>query len=202
MAVIKTKQLYSLVNDAVTIPTAFDRWQKEGLGQANWSNVIYLSYSCTKSTKLQAFQFQLMHRFIPTNKFLFVRGIVESPACRRCTSDDTIIHYFFACRTVRAFWGQVSQFINRNTYPTRYVLDLRSILFGICDAPSVVNLLLLLAKHYLYMCAGNGRMIRMEGYMGYVRSVHAAEMKAANGCVKKVAHIECKWIAFVRDLKR
>ena len=202
LAVIKTKQLYSLVNDAVIIPTAFDRWQKEGLGQANWSNVIYLSYNCTKSTKLQAFQFQLMHRFIPTNKFLFVRGIVESPACRRCTSDDTIIHYFFACRTVRAFWGQVSQFINRNTYPTRYVLDLRSILFGICDAPSVVNLLLLLAKHYLYMCAGNGRMIRMEGYMGYVRSVHAAEMKAANGCVKKVANTECKWIAFVQDLKR
>ena len=105
LAVIKTKQLYSLVNDAVIIPTAFDRWQKEGLGQANWSNVIYLSYNCTKSTKLQAFQFQLMHRFIPTNKFLFVRGIVESPACRRCTSDDTIIHYFFCLSDCTRFLG-------------------------------------------------------------------------------------------------
>ena len=82
------------------------------------------------------------------------------------------------------------------------MLDVRNILFGICEAPSVIYLLIMLAKHYPFMCADNGHVIRMEEYMGYVRSVHATEMKVANGSIKQVANTECKWIAFVQDLKR
>ena len=52
------------------------------------------------------------------------------------------------------------------------------------------------------MCAGNGCMIRIEDYVGYVRSVYAAEMKAANAYIKKAANAQRKWIAFVQDLKR
>ena len=75
-------------------------------------------------------------------------------------------------------------------------------MFGIFDASPVVNLLILLAKHYLYLCKRSGRMIRMEAYLGYVKGVHAAEMKAANGCIKKVIKTQCKWSAFAQELKR
>ena len=198
---IKTKQIYSLVNKTTVTPTAFDRWEKDGLGQACCSKVMQMPYKCTKSTKLQTFQFQLVHRFIPTNKFLYVRRIANSPSCQHCGSDDTIIHYFFACQSVRAFWGDVFQFINRNTYPARYANEVRNILFGIVDAPPVVNLLILIAKHYLYLSKRSDRVGRMEAYLGYVKSVHAAEMKASVGCSKTAKKTESKWGAFVRELK-
>ena len=41
---IKTKQLYSLRNKTSIIPTAFTRWQNEGLGQPSWSVVMNIPY--------------------------------------------------------------------------------------------------------------------------------------------------------------
>lgn len=200
LKVIKTKQIYLMVNKISIVPTAFERWSNEGLGQLNWSEVMLTPYNCTKSTKLQTFQYQIIHRFIPTNKFLHVRGLKVSADCQRCGNIDTCIHYFFACQTVRRFWNEVFQFINRNTRPRRHTLSIGSVMFGIPDAPSVVNLLILLAKHYLHMCAGDGREPRMEPYIGYVKNVYATEMKAAKDCVKNIEKTEIKWKEFALEL--
>ena len=197
---IKTKQLYSLRNKTSIIPTAFTRWQNEGLGQPSWSVVMNIPYQCTKSTKLQTFQYQILHRFIATNKFLYVRGIVESASCRYCQCIDTIIHYFFACQKVREFWNKVFQFINRNTFPERHIVNVSNIIFGIIDAPPVVNLIILLGKHYLYICKRNERMLSIDSFLEYVRKVRCTEMTAANDCSKKMMKTKCKWSVFVREL--
>ena len=81
LRLIQTKQIYSVVSKATVIPTAVQRWQNEGFDHISWSDVMLMPYKCTKSTKLQAFQYQIIHRFIPTNKYLYVRGIKESAAC-------------------------------------------------------------------------------------------------------------------------
>ena len=200
MTKIKTKQLYNLINKTNIVPTAFARWQNEGLGQPSWSAVMSIPYRCTKSTKLQTFQYQIIHRFITTNKFLHVRGIVESASCKYCQSIDTIVHYFFACRSVREFWNKVFQFINRNTLPERHIVNVSNILFGIIDAPSVVNLIILLAKHYLYICKRNERMINVDSFLEYVGKVQRTELLAANDCKKELTKVERKWKAFVREL--
>ena len=197
---IKTKQLYSLRNKTSIIPTAFTRWQNEGIGQPSWSVVMNIPYRCTKSTKLQTFQYQILHRFIATNKFLYVRGIVESASCRYCQCIDTIIHYFFACQKVRDFWNKVFQFINRNTFPERHIVNVSNIIFGIIDAPPVVNLIILLGKHYLYICKRNERMLSIDSFLEYVRKVRCTEMTAANDCSKKTMKTKCKWSVFEREL--
>ena len=192
VALVKTKLLYTLVNKTTITPTAFARWENEGLAQQSWNKVMIAPYKCTKSTKLQTFQYQIIHRYIATNKFLFVRGLVDSASCKHCQSIDTIIHYFYACQTVRVFWNRVLQFINKNTYPTRYTPNVSNVLLGIFDASPIVNLLILLAKHYLYVTKSNERIIRIEAYIGYVKSVHDAEMKAASDCDRDVAKAERK----------
>ena len=73
----------------------------------DWADVFRIPYTCTKSTKLQAFQYQVIHRYIPTKRFLFVRHIVDRPNCFKCNDDDTITHHLFRCPRVLNFWNDV-----------------------------------------------------------------------------------------------
>ena len=52
----------------------------------NWEQAYLMAPSCTKSTKLIEFQFKLLHRCIPTNKFLFKIGRKENENCTFCHS--------------------------------------------------------------------------------------------------------------------
>ena len=86
----------------------------------------------------------------------------------------------------------VFQFINRNTLPERHIVNVSNILFGINDAPPVVNLIILLAKHYLYVCKRNERMINVDSFLEYVEKVQRTEMMAAKDCKKELK----KWNVF------
>ena len=54
-------------------PTAVSKWESEGLATDSWSDVFNTPYSCNRSTKLQSFQYQTIHRYIPTRKFLSLK---------------------------------------------------------------------------------------------------------------------------------
>ena len=68
---IRTRGFYNLGLE-ICIPTALKRWEYEGLAPQKWSDILYLPYTCTRSTKLQSFQFQVIHRYVPTKKFVYL----------------------------------------------------------------------------------------------------------------------------------
>ena len=49
-----------------------------------WSTAYMLAYNCTKITKLREFQFQLLHRGLPTNYFLAVSNVTTVCNCQQC----------------------------------------------------------------------------------------------------------------------
>lgn len=62
---------------------------------AHWSNIYQAPYKSDCDTKLQAFQFQLLHRFIPCNRFLRNIRIKDDDKCSFCPGQDTIQHFMF-----------------------------------------------------------------------------------------------------------
>ena len=87
-------------------PTAEQRWEREGY-HVNWSKVYEGPYKCTKSTRLQSLHYRIVHRFIPTAKFLHVRRVKESPMCPKCEVEEDLTHFIFECQDVKPLWNAI-----------------------------------------------------------------------------------------------
>ena len=189
---VTTKQFYNLMKCSVK-PTAMRRWENEGLSPENWSEIFYVPYNCTISTKLQSFQYQVLHRYIPTKKFLHLRGVVSSPCCANCDRPDTMTHYFFACQLTSAFWRQVFALVNAQLVPRRVACNVPNVIFGVPDFPPVVNLVILLGKHYIYLRKLGEQALNFQAFKAYLRSVYDTEKYVARSSAKKKRAFSAKW---------
>ena len=66
------------------------KWEKEVhkgvvIEDYNWSYIYCIPFSVTKDTKLQDFQYKLVHRILITNSFLYKCGLKETELCTFCT---------------------------------------------------------------------------------------------------------------------
>ena len=185
-----------------TKPTALGKWEAEGFSPDEWGVFFSIPYTCTKSTKLQSFQYQIIHRFTPTRKFLFVRKLVDSPICTRCSGVDTIAHHFYDCHKVAKFWKDFDQFV-RNHFNTSYQLDRFAILFGSPNVPKVINLLIILGKHHIHSCSLQESSILFRTYLAYVKDVQNSEKQVAASdpkltlaFMKKMEKVDRRWLAY------
>ena len=150
MQTVKPSFFYDLLIPSVT-PTAQARWEADGVNFGNvWKKVYRRSFQVTTSTKLQSFQFKIIHRYFPTRRFLCIRNVVEDPFCDNCGDVETIEHYFYACEHVKRFWQLLGHGLNNKLQrEDRIVLDCTTVLFGHEQTRHVVNLIILLGKHFI-----------------------------------------------------
>ena len=128
-------------------PSAVQRWIEVGYQDIEWEKVFTIPYRCTKSTKIQSMQYRIIHRYIPTNRYLFIRKIIDSPQCTRCRRDDTLEHFFYECAGINKIWEVVF---------TRLEIQAencaRHIIFGMPEERDVINIIILLVKQYIIRC--------------------------------------------------
>ena len=61
-----------------------------------WVKSYILPFYCTKETKLQTFQFKLLHTKIATNDYLYKVGISLTDICTFCEQNsESLIHLFW-----------------------------------------------------------------------------------------------------------
>ena len=98
---IKTQQVYwLLVKTQCHIhkvePSCKAKWNSIFDIEANeWASIFTSPFFTCRSTKLQSFQYRLLHRTITCNHWLFKVKIKDSPLCDWCKEDDTIEHFFY-----------------------------------------------------------------------------------------------------------
>jgi len=143
-------------------PSCIAKWQEDytkfnEADHALWQNIFSLSFCISRETKLQSFQYRLIHRIIPSRKRLFDMKIVESPACVFCDNAvDNIVHFMLFCPKTQVFWQSFFEWWNRLSdvkIPLDYVDLEESIIFGfqLDDDPFLVlNYCALIAKYYIY----------------------------------------------------
>jgi hypothetical protein len=144
------------------LPTCITKWQEtypkfNDADHRLWENIFSLSFKITRETKLQSFQYKLIHRIISCRKRLFNIKIVDDPACLFCESKiDDLKHFMLSCPKAKSFWQSFFAWWNRLSevkIPLDY-LDLgESILFGFQideEVFSVLNYCILIAKFYVY----------------------------------------------------
>ena len=113
-----------------------------------WINV----YNLTKETKLREFQWKILHRLIPCNKYLYFWKLKDSMYCPICQQIDSLEHRYLHCQIAVRCWKRVQSIISRY-FEVQVELTPANIIFSeVCGDinfkkhDSVVNLLILLGK--------------------------------------------------------
>ena len=107
----------------------------------------------TKDTRLQSFQFKILHRIIACNKWLCQIKILEDPTCNFCDEEDDIVHFFIKCQISDNFWKRFADWL-QNTLEINFKFSHYDILFGYTGDnkhKEVINYCLIKAKFHIYV---------------------------------------------------
>ena len=112
-----------------------------------------MSFVTTKSSKVQWFQYRIIHRILGTNEFLFKIRQKDNDKCIFCKEfTETIQHIFWTCPKISELWELLSLWIFEKTQ-IELPLNLDIVLLGNLqktDMNNIRNLIILLSKYYIY----------------------------------------------------
>ena len=134
-----------------------DKWAFEidlTIDLNRWKEVFKLPYKITYDTKLQSFQYKVLHRILPTNSLLMKCNITATELCTFChETKESILHLFCNCSHSITIWRNIeSELKIKCNLDIRF--DKENIILGTfgqqCNA--LINHLILLVKRFLYIC--------------------------------------------------
>ena len=130
------------------------KWQEKypTLGDECWTRIFKNSFRITRETKLQSFQYKIIHRVIMCKKKLNEMRILDSPLCGYCQENDDLAHFFISCPYVKEFWVAIFEWIS-TVYETQLNIHDIEILFGIegdDEYREALNFIILIGKYFIY----------------------------------------------------
>ncbi len=161
MSKLKCKNLYwHFLNKDTHRPAARLKWSETfPLSTENeddiWPRIFNMPFEIIRETKLQSFQYKLVHRTIACNKWLENIKVKPDSTCNFCDDQDTLDHFFLFCPRTKAFWNH---WHNWWTFTTDIGISNcdsleECVLLGFPgedDITKVLNYCVLLAKYFIY----------------------------------------------------
>lgn len=98
---------YVLIDNKKESIRSVKKWTESGFAytEIEWNSIFELPFKTSKESKFQWLQFQILHRILPTNEYLFKLNIIDPPTCSFCNEDiETIEHLFVDCFHVKEIW--------------------------------------------------------------------------------------------------
>ena len=138
------------------LPTAAIKWNSE-FNHLNWKAIFTNAIKISPDPQLKWFQARIIHRILPTKKYLHLCKLTHSPLCVFCDSNvETLNHLFWSCTFVQSFWNDlVKKLKEKCTHCDRFYLCQELILFGKMDniyTDKALDSILLYAKYFIYKC--------------------------------------------------
>ena len=173
------------------------KWENTFNKQIDWKSVYSNIYSSTLNVKVQSFQFKLVHRILPTNKFLHICKIKETEMCYFCNSEiETFEHLFFECTVVRQFWYKIKHWLNPHIEIDIW-LNTENIILGIITNNKnsiLINHIFLLAKRCIFSTKYKEGILSLSILVNTIRNVYNIEQKIMIADTEgKYKYIVNKW---------
>ena len=137
----------------------YDKWEDiTGIHYTDkdWECFNLAANKCTPSIDLRWFQYRIIHRILPTKRFLFKIKYTDSPKCSFCnTFDETIYHIFWECSKVENIWRELKTWLG--TVDVKLNFTVSQVLFGVKGKNNyALNAMVILVKKIIYICSQNG----------------------------------------------
>ena len=178
-----SKLFYSLIVTAfVESPVASqNKWKEEiqEINIENWPFWYTLPKATTLDTKMQFFQYKILHRILVTNSKLLLYGINENDRCTFCDRfKESIIHLLWECVYTKGFITKVREWLgNLNAVN---VLDRTIFIFGVKEGESSVNTVLIWTKYFIYWCRCKGVKPDFHHYKMFIKKNILIEKHSLN----------------------
>ena len=192
-----SKKIQSVFLASDISPTAVKKWNMV-FHDLRWKDIFSCCFQF-QDVKLKWFQARVLHRLLPTKKFLYDCRITDDPTCTFCTVDvQTIQHLLWRCEIVQTFWGNVQAFLNKCDHCNLLVFSEELILFGVkhnVQTDKGLDLILVLAKFHIYKCYMNNTKPNLRAFILMLNSNHL-EMKAMAKINGKLTQFNQTWFPF------
>ena len=136
-------------------PTSTVKWSNL-FPDISWKLIFKKCNQTTKDTQLLWFQFRVLHRILPTERYLHICKIKDSPNCKRCGEEETISHLLYNCEFAQRFWVSLGNALRINCHNcARLSFSLELVIFGSKNnfiTDKGFDFILLFAKFYVYKC--------------------------------------------------
>lgn len=97
----------------------------------DWPALYRNPFRVTRETRLQAFQFKILHRTLPCRSFLKAIQVVLSDACPFCSEKDDVQHFLYHCRNTKRLWENIQAWSRRVGGPDLSSLSPSQVILGI-----------------------------------------------------------------------
>ena len=142
----------------------------------------------TGVTSLRTFQYRCLLGKIFTRTTLFKWNIVSNTECTACAAIHTIKHLFWDCPRSVCIWKMVAELVNNEYVLTYYTVS-------ICKPAAhghILNLMVLVAKYYLYACFCKGTSCTVGGFLQQLKYIKSLDKYNARS-EKEKKIIDSKW---------
>ena len=146
-----------LLQNQLVKPVAISKWQIQK-SEIFWEKTFKLARKITMESKLQVFQFKILHRVLPTRELLAKQKVVNTPFCLNCTNEpETSEHLLFDCPSAKKIWETIRNiFQQKENFSVN--LGINSCILGMCSSNEKIrkwNYIALILKFYLYKSSLN-----------------------------------------------
>ena len=160
-----------------------------------WDKIYILPRILTTDSRIQIFQYKILHNVLYLNKKLFEFNNINLPECSFCKcEEETTIHLFHICRKTQALWMQLTSHLNKHLNLPH--LTPQSAIFGFLDISNkdylIVNHLLLLFKYYNYSARDRKHLV-FEALMKNIKNIYDIEKNLADQDPHKKIKFLKKW---------
>ena len=186
--------LFKQENKAVK-PACINKWEDIfNFSDKEWCDIFSMPFKACKETRLQTFQYKIIHRIIGCNHWLYNMKVRDSPNCELCDKDDTIIHYFIGCRGLEQFWESFMTWWKGIT-GCSIILNEFIVLFG-TNIPTreaeIFNYCIIVAKNYIYEQKIKAKSVDFYSFLPYLKNKVTASKDYNKSISKKGEYIK-KW---------
>lgn len=192
------KHVQSVLTKTGAIPTAVEKWNAKHKN-LNWKLIFNSCFATTLDVQLRWFQSRLLHRILPTEKYLHKCKIKETPICNLCNSEiQTLNHLFWDCHQVQKFWKTCQYALqNKTTHCSQLKFNEELILFGNSESittDKILDLIIVMAKFYIYKCKLQNTLPDLTTFCNTLKSRYQSELYCAmlsgsqHLCVQRWTH--------------
>lgn len=145
-----------------------------------WRQIYVFPFHATRESRLQSFQFKIMHRTIPCNRYQRNIRIRQDDNCSFCDPpvSDTLQHFFYSCPKAATFWHAVTQWLATQANFHILVSEKHFLLGVPKEIPQarMMNFIILLAKNFIFrQKLFNNANLELLHFLGELRNKLAVE---------------------------
>ena len=195
-----TNSLYKLyMNNRTSNFKHKEKWETILGYPLNWKKIYTMPFVATIDTCIQAFQYKIINRIIPTNKYLFKCKLTNSSLCDLCSSNvESIVHLFWECPIIQDLWNSLKLYLQ--TYNIQVEFNLHNVMFGLekLHKYNIANFMILLMKYFIF-CSKYRHMIpNFQNFKNYLSIRINIERTIAIAKNKLHVHLQ-KWSALTQE---